>query len=83
MKVGPKALSRVIPDVHASCSPMMVAARDLVAVARVRTPSAASVSELAELVVGRMRELERALELGKGTTLKASDRLTRAADQFP
>ena len=75
MKVGPKALARVIPDVHASCAPMVTAARDLVATARVRVESATSCGELAELVIARMRELERALEHAKGGTLKASDRL--------
>jgi len=75
MRVGPKALARVIPDVHASCAPMITAARDLVATARVRVESAASCGEIAELVIARMRELERALEHAKGGSLKASDHL--------
>lgn len=75
MRVGPKALSRVIPDVHASCAPMVTAARDLVATARARVESVPSCADLAELIVVRMRELERALDHAKGVTLKASDRL--------
>jgi hypothetical protein len=75
VKVGPKALARVIPDVHASCAPMMVAARDLVATAREKAQSAASAGELAELVVVRMRELERALDIANASSLRASDRL--------
>jgi hypothetical protein len=75
VKVGPKALSRVLPDVHASCNPMIEAVKDLVAAASVRSEAVPSSTELASLVVARMRELEQALEQATSGALRASDRL--------
>jgi hypothetical protein len=74
VKVGPKALARVIPDVHASCVPMIAAARDLVLGASHSLSSATSIKALGELVTSRMEELERTLA-GASGQLRASDRL--------
>jgi hypothetical protein len=75
VKVGPKALSRVLPDVHASCNPMIDAVKDLVAASRVRAEGVPSSTELASLVVTRMEELEQALNQATAGALRASDRL--------
>src|SRR5689334_20279522 len=75
VKVGPKALARVVPDVHASCAPMITAARDLVEATKVGALSATSAPELAALVTERMHELERALDRVNASAFGAADRL--------
>jgi hypothetical protein len=75
VRVGPKALARVIPDVHASCGPMIVAAGDLVLGAASRGIGAESVKRLGELVTTRMNQLAEALGSAKKGALRASDRL--------
>jgi hypothetical protein len=76
VRVGPKALARVIPDVHASCAPMIAAAGELLRATKGGPLGTAAVSELEELIVARMRELERALGRAKRTGLRASERLS-------
>jgi hypothetical protein len=75
VRVGPKALARVVPDVHASCSPMIVAARSLVAATR-EGPLGTSVEDLGELVVSRMSELESTLGRVSASAFRAADRLS-------
>jgi hypothetical protein len=74
VRVGPKGLARVVPDVHASCNPMIVAARDLVAAAH-NGPLGSTVEDLGALVVSRMSELESTLGRVSGSAFRASDRL--------
>src|SRR3954471_18990051 len=66
VKVGPKALARVIPFVHASCAPLIASAGDLPQDASARLGSSASFEALSELVTRRMRELERVLDEARG-----------------
>jgi len=75
VKVGPKALARVIPFVHASCAPLIAAAEDLPRDASARLGSAESFDALSKLVTRRMRELEHVLGETRGEALRASDRL--------
>ena len=56
VKVGPKALARVIPFVHASCEPLITSAGDLPRDAGARLGSAESFEDLSGLVTRRMRE---------------------------
>jgi hypothetical protein len=75
VKVGPKALARVIPDVHASCQPMIAAVGDLVAGAALRLPGVKSAVPLGGLLKRRMEQLEAALAEAQGGQFRASDRL--------
>jgi hypothetical protein len=79
VKVGPKALARVIPFVHASCAPLIAAAKDLARDAGARLGAAESFDALSELVTRRMRELEHVLGDARGEALRASDRLRMEA----
>jgi hypothetical protein len=74
VRVGPKALARVVPDVRASAGPMIAAARELVLGARA-LGGAPSMAELGQLVIVRMTELEKALSDAARSSLRASDRL--------
>jgi hypothetical protein len=80
VRVGPKGLSRVIPDVHASCAPMIGAAHELVAGVSARLPSVESAVALGELVIRRMQELEASLDHAKKSAFRASDRLHLETD---
>lgn len=75
VRVGPKALARVVPDMHASCGPMIVAARDMIDATR---GGALGISgqQLGALVVGRMGELEGTLGRVSESAFRASDRLS-------
>lgn len=75
VKVGPKALARVIPFVHAACEPLIASAGELPRDAGERLGSADSFEELSGLVTRRMRELERVLGETRREALRASDRL--------
>jgi len=75
VKVGPKALARVIPFVHASCAPLIASAIDLPRDAGERLGACASFEELSNLVTRRMREVEAVLGEARGEALRASDRL--------
>ncbi len=75
VKVGPKALVRVIPFVHASCAPLIASAVDLSRDASAKLGSSDAFDELSELVTRRLHELEAALGEAKGEALRASDRL--------
>lgn len=75
MRVGPKALARVIPDVQASCNQMVVAIREVVAATEGAKLSSKAVVDTGQLVVARMKELERALGRAKKSGLRAAERL--------
>jgi hypothetical protein len=75
MKVGPKALAKVIPDVRASCAPMIAAAEGLTKVTEGTAFDMKPVGELGRLVAARMTEFDRALGKVRSATLRASDRL--------
>jgi hypothetical protein len=75
VKVGPKALARVIPFVHASCEPLIASAGELPRDAGARLGSAESFEDLSALVTKRMRELVRVLGETRKEALRASDRL--------
>lgn len=75
VKVGPKALARVIPFVHASCGPLIASANDLPRDASARLGACDSFGALSTLVMERMRELETVLGDTRGEALRASDRL--------
>jgi hypothetical protein len=75
VRVGPKALARVVPDVHASCRPMILAAREMIEAASGGLLGG-PVGELGELVAGRMGELENTLGQMSRSAFRASDRLS-------
>jgi hypothetical protein len=75
VKVGPKALARVIPFVHAACAPLIASAVELPRDASATLGSSEAFDELSELVARRMRELETVLGEARGEALRASDRL--------
>jgi hypothetical protein len=75
VKVGPKALARVIPFVHASCAPLIASAGELPRDASVRLGECDSFEDLSSLVTRRMRELESVLGDTRREALRASDRL--------
>jgi hypothetical protein len=75
VKVGPKALARVIPFVHASCAPLIASASDLPRDAMTWLGKCASFEDLSSLVTRRMREIEAVLGDARGEALRASDRL--------
>lgn len=72
-KVGPRALSRVIPDVRSACRPAMAAAEELVKVVQENQPRE-PVAELGRIITSRMADLEQALATAKRFT--AVERLT-------
>ena len=76
MRVGPKALARVIPDVQASCNQMVVAVREVVSTTEGANLGSKAVADTAQLVVARMKELEKALGRAKKGGLRAAERLT-------
>lgn len=83
IKVGPKALVSVIPDLHASCGPLAEAFRQLLGAIEAEQPDAARA--LLSFVSPRIAELESALGEAASGPLNARQRLkleqviTRAA----
>lgn len=75
IRVGPRALSSVIPDVHASCGPLRGAVRELLQALALQLPDASAVTALEEFFAPRLDDLERALGDAKGRTLNARARL--------
>jgi hypothetical protein len=76
VRVGPKGLARVIPDVQASCNLMVGAIREVVTTTEGSQLGSKAVGDVGHLVVARMKDLERALGLAKKSSLRAADRLT-------
>lgn len=75
VRVGPKGLARVIPDVQASCSQMVAAIREVVSTTEGAALGSKAVADTGQIVVARMKELERALGQAKKSSLRAADRL--------
>jgi len=75
LRVGPKGLARVIPDVQASCNQMVAAVREVVSTTEGAALGSKAVGDVGQIVGVRMKELERALGLAKRGTLRAADRL--------
>ena len=75
MRVGPKALSRAVPDVQGSCEPMIAAMADILEAVRGGPLEPESSAEVGALVTGRLRGLERALGRAREGSIRASDRL--------
>jgi hypothetical protein len=72
IKVGPKALAAVIPDVHASCGPLLESFHELLeALAGFGTAP----REIEAFVTPRIRELEAALASSLATPMHAKQRL--------
>jgi hypothetical protein len=73
IRVGPKAIASVIPDVHESCEPLKAAFAVLLEAVRVRLPEVAQAMD--EYVSPRIDELERALRRGRRVAMNAKERL--------
>lgn len=76
VRVGPKGLARVIPDVQASCNQMIAAIREVVSTTEGSKIGSKAVSDAGAIVAARMKDLERALGLAKKSGLRAADRLS-------
>jgi hypothetical protein len=70
MRVGPQAVSAVIPDVHASCAPMIRALQILLS----DIPEACR-DALGSFLMPEANAVERALSKARGRTMRAKDRL--------
>jgi hypothetical protein len=77
IRVGPRALTTVIPDVHESCGPLRQALSQLLEAIHGRLPDAAQA--VAEFVNPRVAEIERALRHARRTTMHARERLALEA----
>ncbi len=75
IRVGPRALSSVIPDVHAACAPLRGALRELLQSLALRLPETGAVIALEAFVAPRIDDLEQALADAKGRALNARGRL--------
>lgn len=75
VRVGPKGLARVIPDVQASCNQMVGAIREVVSTTEGSKLGTNAVADVATIVTARMKDLERALGLAKKSGLRAAERL--------
>jgi hypothetical protein len=75
IRVGPKALTAVIPDVQASCAAMRRAVRELLDEIGSEFPSPAPTDELRAFFEPRINELERSLTLAMRTPINARARL--------
>jgi hypothetical protein len=73
IRVGPRALAAVVPDVHESCAPLRAAMQELVSALEARLPDPARA--IGEFVSPRIEELERALASARDTTMNAKGRL--------
>ena len=79
IRVGPKALSAVIPDVHASCAPLLGAVRELLAALRTHLPDDAAPDALEAFIAPRVEALERALSAARRQPINARNRLALEA----
>jgi len=75
LRVGPKAISAVLPDVLDSCGPARDAVRELLNRTGLRLGSTAAVSELEHFFTPRFEELQQAMELATRTPMHARHRL--------
>lgn len=79
IRVGPKALSAVIPDVHASCAPLLGAVRELLGAVREQLPGDRAPDALEAFIAPRVEALEQALAKGRREPLNAKNRLALEA----
>jgi hypothetical protein len=79
LRVGPKGLAAVVPDVHASCTPLLSAMRERcdAVLAYVAEPSATDL--LFRYVSERVTELDGALHAAAGRPMNARNRLELGA----
>jgi hypothetical protein len=75
VRVGPKGLARVIPDVQASCNQMVSAIREVASTTEGSKLGTKAVGDVVAIVTSRMKDLERALGLAKKSGLRAAERL--------
>ncbi|HEY6727347.1 MAG TPA: hypothetical protein VI197_25105 [Polyangiaceae bacterium] len=75
LRVGPKAISAVLPDVLDSCGPARHAVRELLSRTGARLGSTNAVSELEHFFTPRFEELQRSIELATRTPMHARHRL--------
>ncbi|HEU5074836.1 MAG TPA: hypothetical protein VFU02_11690 [Polyangiaceae bacterium] len=75
LRVGPKAISAVLPDVLDSCGPARDAVRELLSQTGVRLGSATAVTELEHFFTPRFEELQQSIELATRTPMHARHRL--------
>ena len=74
IRVGPRALASVIPDVHESCGPLRTAFRQLLGVIEEHRPDAARAID--QFVMPYVDQLERALARARSGPMNAKERLT-------
>ncbi len=79
LRVGPKALSAVIPDVHASCAPLLGAVRELLGALRGHLSDTVAPDALEAFIAPRVEELERALSTARRQPINAKNRLALEA----
>jgi len=75
LRVGPKAISVVLPDVLDSCGPARDAVRELLSRAGLRLGSTTAVTELEHFFTPRFEELQQSIELATRTPMHARHRL--------
>lgn len=75
LRVGPKAISVVLPDVLDSCGPAERATRELLNAAGTRLGSTTAVTELEHFFTPRFEELHHSIELATRTPMHARHRL--------
>ncbi len=75
IRVGPKALTAVIPDVHAACDAMRRSVRELLDDLGSELPTPSATAELRQFFAPRIDELERALARAMHTPINARARL--------
>lgn len=75
LRVGPKAISAVLPDVLDSCGPARDAVRELLSRTGERLGSTSAVTELEQFFTPRLEELTQSIELATRTPMHARHRL--------
>jgi hypothetical protein len=76
VRTGPRALTSVLPDVHASCASLRQALVMLLEAVRTQLPAhSTAADELQEFANPRLQELERSLAEARGRPLNAKCRL--------
>jgi hypothetical protein len=76
LRVGPRALASVLPDVHSSCVQLSRSAGELLkAIADKLLPDTRATDALGEFIVPRIAELERELALAMRRSMTAKHRL--------
>jgi len=75
IRVGPKALGAVLPDVHASCEPLGVSLEELLEAIASELPEPRATDGLRTFVTPRLSELEKALATAMRSALNARNRL--------